>query len=109
MALEAPRETLRQDRKSVKRDKAERRRLVYHTLQPILQEIEDLEARIARHESRQKDLEGLMADPVLFNDGQRSVSVVKEYREIRQEVEALLRQWEERQGELEAAKRNLGI
>lgn len=102
-------EATRTDRKNLKREKAERRRLVYDTLQPILREIEQLESKIAERESRQKDLEILLGDPVLFSDEERSVSVVREYREIREEVGALLKRWEDRQGALEKTKKNLGI
>ena len=99
----------RQSRKEQKRERAEKRRLIHDTLKPILAELEYLEKRIAGLESRQKENEKILADPEIFRDKDRSVPLINEYNDIRAELDQLLSDWEQRQGELESAKRELGV
>jgi ATP-binding cassette subfamily F protein 3 len=97
------------DRKAEKRERAERRAVVRNTLAPLTEELARVEARIDTLETRQKDVEKLLADPELFSDTQRSVPLMKEYKEIRETQEDLLQRWEALQWRLEEAKEDLGV
>ncbi|PXF56381.1 MAG: ABC transporter [Deltaproteobacteria bacterium] len=96
------------DRKKEKRGKAEKRQLIYNTLKPILTEVERLEERIAELEVRQKELEKLLADPVIFSDKDRGVPLLSEYKALREEQDELLLKWEQSQDELEITRKELG-
>ncbi len=95
------------DRKAEKREKARRRQLIHDTLKPILDQGEELEGQISKLESRQKELEKTLADPDIFSDKNRSVPLLKEYNTLGKELDALLWKWEQNQGRLESAKKEL--
>ena len=97
------------DRKVQKKERAEKRKLTYDTLKPILAELERLEENIAELEKREKELEKCLADPDLFRDKNRSVPLLNEYNSIREELDELLLKWEQTQAELESTKGKLGI
>ncbi len=99
----------RRNRKAEKRERAEKRRRVQDTLKPILADLEKVEARIARLEERQKDLEKSLADAEIFRDKNKSVPLLGQYDETREELERLLVTWEKRHGDLETAKKRLGL
>ncbi|MCD4754784.1 MAG: ABC-F family ATP-binding cassette domain-containing protein [Deltaproteobacteria bacterium] len=96
------------DRKKEKREKAEKRQLIYNTLKPLLTEVERLEGRIAELEVRQKELEKLLADPDIFGDKNRGVPLLSEYRALREEQDELLLKWEQGQDKLEITRKELG-
>ena len=98
-----------QDRKKEKREKAGKRQMIYYTLKPILVEVERFEGRIAELEARQEELEKLLAEPDLFNDKNRSVPLLSEYKKLRKEQDELLLKWEQSQEKLEATRRELGV
>ena len=95
------------DRKKEKREKAEKRQLIYNTLKPILTEVERLEGRIAKIEVRQKELEKLLADPDIFSDKNRGVPLLSEYKVLREEQDELLLKWEQGQDKLEITRKEL--
>ncbi|MEE9419407.1 MAG: ABC-F family ATP-binding cassette domain-containing protein [Desulfatiglandaceae bacterium] len=97
------------DRKMERKERAERRRMINDTLKPIRIELEHLERRVTELESRQKELEKMLADPALFSDKNKSVVLLKEYNQSRQELDDLLRKWEQEETTLESAKDMLGI
>ncbi|MFO8089059.1 MAG: ABC-F family ATP-binding cassette domain-containing protein [Desulfatiglandaceae bacterium] len=97
------------DRKADKRERAERRAMVRSTLAPLTQELAEVEARIDALETRQKEVEKLLADPELFSNTGRSVPLMKEYKEIRETQEDLLKRWEKLQLRLEETKADLGV
>ena len=99
----------REERKAGKRARAEKRREIQETLKPILSELERVEERIAELESRRKVLEGLLSDAELFKDKKKSVPLLQEYRQNKQDLDTLLAAWEKGQGELETTKNRLGI
>jgi protein subunit release factor A len=68
-----------------------------------------LEKRIAELEKRQKELEAILSDPEIFSDRDQGVSYMNEYRDVREKLNELMGRWEFGHGELEAAKRELGI
>lgn len=97
------------DRKAERRDEAEKRKKIRTAIKPIEDRLMGLEKRIAKLEKRQKELEALLADPEVFRDKEQSVSLMKEYKEVREKLNELIGRWEFGQGELESAKRSLGI
>lgn len=99
----------RRDRKHAKKERAEKRQMVYNTLKPIRSDLEQLEKRIEAIEMRQKTLEKSLADPDFFSDQEKSVPLLGEYKKGRQELEVLLLKWEKMQERLNAAKKELGV
>jgi len=97
------------DRKREKREKAEKRQLIYETLKPIQDRLEDLEKRISDLEARQGEVEKILADPDIFGDKERSVPLLTEYKDIREELDKLLFKWEKDQDRLEAVKLDLEV
>ena len=99
----------KKNRKAGKRARAERRRLIHDTLNPIRMSLEETEKRISELEKEQKDLEQRLADPNLFKDTEKSVPLLNEYHESRETLEGFLLEWERLQEELARAKLKLGI
>jgi ATP-binding cassette subfamily F protein 3 len=99
----------REDRKAQKRRQAEKRQRIHSTLKPMRAELAQLEAAIGELESRQKELEGMLADPDIFKDNARSVPMINEYHQVRQEVEDMLLKWEDCQARLSDAEAHLGV
>jgi len=97
------------DRKAQRREQAEKRKRIRAALKPIEDRLMGLERRITELEKRQKELEAILSDPEIFADSNRGVSYMNEYREVREKLNELMGRWEYGQGELEAAKRDLGI
>ncbi len=98
-----------QDRKREKRQEAERRQLIYETLKPIRDELERLEVRIDGLETRKGEIEKTLADPDFFSDKNKSVPLLSEYHEAREELDDQLLKWEQNQEKLEAMERKLGV
>jgi ATP-binding cassette subfamily F protein 3 len=99
----------KKDRRAEKRVRAEMRRLIHDTLNPIRMTLEQTEKRISELEMKQKDLEQRLADPDIFKDTDESVPLLNEYHEIRETLEGFLLEWERLQEELDRAKLKLGI
>ena len=97
------------DRKAEKRAKAERRRFIHDSLNPIKKKIERVELQISEHEVRQKEIESRLADPELFKDTSRSVPLLGEYHDLRTLLDGLFEKWETLQQELEKAEQKLGL
>lgn len=97
------------DRKAERREEAEKRKRIRDTLKPIEDRLMGLEKRIATLEKRQKELEAILSDPEIFQDKDQGLTAMNEYREVREKLNELMGRWEFGQGELEAAKRELGI
>ena len=99
----------KRDRKTAKREDAKRRQLIYDTLKPIQNRLEQTEKRIAALESRQEQVEKMLADPDTFGDKKISVPLLTEYKDIREELDRRLFKWEKDQDSLESAKQKLGV
>ncbi len=97
--------TRRQDRK----EKAEKRRMITETLKPIQNTLDKIEAGISELEARQAELEKLLADVKVFRDKDKSIPLLNEYRDVREELDDLLAAWEKQQVELESTKKDLGV
>ncbi len=96
-------------RKSLRKEKAERRRLVSEALKPVKEKLHDLETRIENLEEKKKDLEGILAEPDIFKDKGKSVPLLNEYGEVKGKLEALLGRWEDQHEKLEAEEKKLGL
>jgi ATP-binding cassette, subfamily F, member 3 len=97
----------RPSKKELKRARAEKRRIMSDALQPIREELERLEDRIAGLESKQKELEKVLADTEIFKDKNKSVPMINEYTANREKLDELLVRWERKQDRLESVKKEL--
>jgi ATP-binding cassette subfamily F protein 3 len=97
------------NRKARKRIRAEKRRTVSDALRPIQEELAALEENIGELESRRSDLEMGLQDPKVFSDGNRSVSLLTEYKQVQRKLDDLILKWEQRQYELESTEKRLGV
>ncbi|MDY6854747.1 MAG: ABC-F family ATP-binding cassette domain-containing protein [Thermodesulfobacteriota bacterium] len=97
------------DRKKVKKQKAEKRQLIYNTLKPILDEVDRLEGRIAELESKQKEIETLLANPEIYSDSDRYVTLIGEYNSLRKILDEFLLEWEQTQTKLETTREELEV
>ncbi len=93
--------------KMMRRQRAERRRLISTTLKPIQDELSQLEERIAKLESREKELEKTLAEPQVIRDKTQYLPLLNEYGEVKKGLEELILRWEHKQTELGSAKRDL--
>ncbi len=66
-----------------------------------------MEDSISGLESREKQLEKMLAEPDIIGDKMRYLSLLNEYNALKEELEALMLKWEEKQEELGSAKRGL--
>ena len=97
------------NRKKDKRKEAEQRQRVHDILGPIRKELEKTEASISQLETRQKEVETLLADPNVFEDSTKSVPLLTEYKDIGSKLESQLERWEGCHDKMADAKANLGI
>ena len=95
------------NRRQQRKEKAEKRQLVYSTLKPIKEKLVQIEKRIAELEEKEKTLGAVLADPELFKDTKKSVPLLNEYSQIKKKLEDQLRTWEEMQTKLEGAESKL--
>ena len=97
----------RSTRKLIRQQKAEKRRITNETLKPIREALSQLEGRITVLETKEKDLEKMLAEPDIIGDKGRYLTLLNEYNEVKEELETLMLKWEEKQEELGSAKRDL--
>lgn len=95
------------DRKAKRRERADRRRLVRETLNPIRKRVEEIEEEISRLEERQEDIEKSLAAPQVLKDKNKTVSLMREYHEVKRELDNMLIEWEQCQEDLATKKRML--
>jgi hypothetical protein len=99
----------RKSRKMIRREKAERQSLITTTLKPIRDELSHLEDRISEFENREKELEKLVVDPEIIRDTSKYLPLLKEYGEVKEELEASMLRWDRKQEQLISIKRELEI
>jgi ATP-binding cassette subfamily F protein 3 len=99
----------RDGRKLGKREKAERRRLIQQALSPILTRLEQIEQRISELEGKQRELEGVLSEAAVYKDERKSVPLLNEYNELRQELNDLMERWEQSQTDLQTARSSLDM
>jgi len=98
-----------QNRKSARKEKAERRSAIAAVLGPVQEKLADLEQRIDDLETRKQELETSLADPVVFKDKDKCVPLLNEYDQVRKKVDELMARWEYQHKELEAVRKDLGV
>jgi ATP-binding cassette subfamily F protein 3 len=96
-------------RKMLRREKAERRRLINARLNPIRDKLAKLEERIDHLEGRKKELEKILADPDIFRDKDKGLPLLNEYAEVKDKIEGLIGRWEYQHEELKSTKKELGL
>jgi ATP-binding cassette subfamily F protein 3 len=94
----------REDKKREKREKAEKRQQIHNTVKPIRVNLARVEDRIAKMETRQKEVEKDLANPDIFQDQERSVPLLAEYKNLREELDTSFLEWEKLQEKLELAQ-----
>ena len=98
-----------QNRKTMRKEKAERRSVIATMLKPIQEKLAELEQRIDELETRKQELEKSLADPEVFKDKGKCVPLLNEYDQVRKKVDDLMARWEYQHLELEAARKDLGV
>jgi len=93
----------------MRQQKAKKRRIINETLKPIREALSRMEDRITALETREKDLEKMLAEPDIIGDKDRYLPLLNSYNEVKEQLEALMLEWEEKQEELGSAKRDLEI
>ena len=95
-------DTAAQDKKALRRQRAQRREQLGKKLNPLKEQARKAEEQIEQLEARKKDLETMMADPALYQDQQRWAEVSREHGTLARRLERTFALWEEAQGEIEA-------
>ena len=96
-------------RKNLRKEKAEKRRLITDTLKPLREKLHDLESMIDELEERKKVLEESLVDPETFKDKGKSVPLLNEYGGVKKKLEELLGRWESQHEKLESQEKKLGL
>ncbi len=96
-------------KKLKRKEKAEKRHLINSTLKPIKEKLAHLEEKIAYLEEREKEISGILVDPEIFKDKDKSLPLLDEYGHIKKDLEVLLLRWEKEQNQLELKVEELGI
>lgn len=96
-------------KKILRKEKAEKRKLISNMLNPIKTELSILEERIAQLEDKERELSKLLADPEIFRDIKKSSPLLGEYGHVRKELEVLMSRWEKGQARLESTEKELDI
>jgi ATP-binding cassette subfamily F protein 3 len=97
----------RQRRKDLRREKAEKRRIMNAIMKPIEDALSKLERRISELEEREKELEKTLAEPDIIKDKEKYLPLLNEYTELKRELNVLFEEWERKQEELASAERRL--
>ncbi len=99
----------KKSRKDNKREEAIKRQRIHDVLAPIQKELERTETIISQLENRQKEVEGLLADPEIFQDNTKSVPLLTEYKDLTNKLDIQLEKWEGCHDKMASAKARLGI
>jgi len=84
-----------------KRREAQLRQERYEKTQPLQKRLAALEKRIQENETLKETLEGQMADPDLYREGERAREVQAAYRTVGETLQTLYHQWGAVSDELE--------
>lgn len=90
------------DKKEQRRQRAQARQKLQKKVKPWKDKVREAEKQIDPLETRQSELESLMADPELYADQQRWAEVSKEYEMLKRKLERHYAVWEEAQEQIEA-------
>ncbi len=95
----------KESKKAIRREKTLQRLHIRSMLKPIQDRLSGLEDRITALEKREKDISEILSDPDVFKDNTKSVPLLNEYSQIREELEESMKKWEENQNRLEELKK----
>jgi ATP-binding cassette, subfamily F, member 3 len=87
--------------KNKKREQAEARQAVSKIRNDLTSKIQDSEEKIEALESQKKELENYFSDPESFKNGDDAGSRMKEYQQIKNDLENIYEFWEQTQLDLE--------
>jgi ATP-binding cassette, subfamily F, member 3 len=96
-------------KKNMRKEKAEKRNIIRSKLKPFEDKVAFLEGRISDLEKKESELGLLLSDPAVYHDKTKSVSLLDEYRHVKDELEENIMKWEECQNKLDTTKSELGI
>ncbi len=97
------------NRKAIRREKAEKRNLIRSRLRPFEEKVSSFENRISELEAREKEIGLLLSDPSVYHDKDRSIPLLDEYRHVKDELEDAILKWEGCHNELESIRSELGL
>lgn len=83
--------------KEQKRQEAEARQAISKERNRLQQEIKACEKQILALEKQKAEIEALMAVPDTYRDGELAASVQRDYRKVKEDLEALVAKWEKAQ------------
>ncbi len=69
-----------------------------------LKPIEDLEQQIVKNENRLRDLEKILADEATYQDQNRYLQLIDEYKKLKSAIESSYLEWEQLQAQLNQSK-----
>lgn len=95
-------------RKELKRVEAEQRQKKYSATKNILKKIEDTERHITELEAYHKQLEADLAKPEIYSNPSRSKEKTIEFNKVKYELEAVLKEWETLNAELQKIESEFG-
>jgi ATP-binding cassette, subfamily F, member 3 len=98
-----------ENKKEIRRKKAERRKEISAALKPIEERCARLEEKISTLEAREKEISGMLTDPELFKDSTKSVPLLNEFKKLKQTLEDSISEWEKTQTKMEELKEELGM
>jgi ATP-binding cassette subfamily F protein 3 len=79
--------------KERKRTEAEQRQQLSKKLQPLKKKLESVEKTIEQLESRKREIERMMADPILYKDGDEAKKTSHEYKELQAKLKSSYFDW----------------
>lgn len=95
-----------ESRKERKRREAQNRIALFKKQAPIKQEIQQIEKLLEAKEARKKEIEGLMADPSIYEKKEVVVPLLEEDPVLAKEIKGLESRWEELQAQLEEIEKS---
>ena len=98
-----------ESKKDIRRKKAEQRKEIKAVLKPIETKLASLEEKISELENREKEISGQLADPELFKDSSKSVPLLNEYKNVKQNLDDSFTEWEKNQTKIENLMDELGV
>lgn len=97
----------RVDKKEIRRQRAQQRKLLNEKLGPWKKKNRDAEETIEQGEERKAELEAQMADPELYENQEAWAEVSKEYSQVERQLERAYQHWEEAQAAIEEIEASL--
>ena len=96
-----------ESRKERRRREAQDRISLFKKQAPIREEIQQIEKELDVKESRKREIEGIMADPAIYEDRERLLPLLEEDPALSKEIKTLESRWEELQMQLDETEDSL--